>query len=887
MSKSVNVAKSRLSVGFTNNNQKFSDFWNKSKVFDKANESLSGNLFVLLDGPPYANGDAHLGHGLNKLLKGLVVKSRWFMGQPVKYQPGWDCHGLPLELLVEKKYGKLPLLDLKKKCKTLAFKSLVKQRKTFKSLGVLGDWNNPYLTLSQGMLQETWKSLANLFEKDLLEYKQFPVHYCPACASSLAEAELELKDLPKDSLYFKMKLSHKDNLYALVWTTTPWTLPMNQGLAYNSDFEYELWKNEDNELLLLQNSSQKEVGSWLERNNFNFVKLTKFDFFNVNEAVSPLTKNVVPVVHADFVEEGKTGFVHLSFSHGPEDYELGQSLNLSPYSYLNKNGVFENLPPSLDQLNNKKYNQVSELVCSLLGSDKVNYFSENVEQQVCWRHKCGVYYNATYQVFLKLNSPTYNLKDKVATLLHEGNLANNVATRLSTMLLGRNHWCLSRQRQWGCPMNLLVDKNTNKLSEKTVDYLNFHANNDSVGANKLLNDNKNLLVFTDVLDVWFDSGNVVNQYFSMNGSQAEKYVVDLVVEGKDQYRGWFQSLLWLSVAVNNKLPYSNVLCHGFVLNQNRQKLSKSKGDGGELEKYLSQYGSDTLNLWVASQETELDAVFSESKLEEMKNTYSRLRLSLRFLTSNLYDYEYKNHDLLLNNFKDKSSFDLHRYAMVEMYNLYNEVYGYLQDYKFKKALDSVYTFCEKVLSNFYFEVVKNTLYLRNVNSEKRLMAQVCMFELLNGLLEFTKVFVPFASEEFYQDFYGESSESVFCVHYFTSKKLDFLSQLNLSYDWTKVVSKRKEVLASLEPYQKNKVLKSRTEAKVSLFTNDPMYLLLEKDFDLKELFSVSEVKLLSGLDDVLVEDLKDNANYCKCNRCWNYSLFKNFNNDNCLECQND
>jgi isoleucyl-tRNA synthetase len=269
MNTSVHVAKSRLSTVRENNESKFSHFWESKDVFNSVNKTKSKETFLLLDGPPYANGQAHMGHALNKLFKDLVVKSQWFLGRSVNYQPGWDCHGLPLELAVEKKQGKLPYNELKTRCKQLAFRSLVKQRKTFKSLGVLGDWENPYVTLSEKMVQSSWKTLKHLFDNNLLEYKQYPVHYCPVCASSLADAELEHKLMNKDSLYFKMNLfsESKNNYYALVWTTTPWTLPMNQGLAFHEDLKYELWSNNE-ENLLLQNSNEKDVQEWLNVNGF-------------------------------------------------------------------------------------------------------------------------------------------------------------------------------------------------------------------------------------------------------------------------------------------------------------------------------------------------------------------------------------------------------------------------------------------------------------------------------------------------------------------------------------------------------------------------------------------------------------------------------------------
>jgi isoleucyl-tRNA synthetase len=889
----VNVAKSRLSVGFTHRDNEFLSLWENNDTFKQVNKSLSEKPFVLLDGPPYANGDAHLGHALNKMFKDLVVKSQWFLGNSVKYQPGWDCHGLPLELAVEKKYGKLDTETLKQRCKQLAFRSLVKQRKAFKSLGVLGDWDKPYVTLSKSMVKDSWKTLTTLLDKNLLEYKQYPVHYCPACASSLAEAELENKVLNKDSLYFKMKLEHKDykNLYALVWTTTPWTLPMNQGLALHNDFNYEVWTN-NTESVVLQNSQNQLVKEWLLNNDYNYVTDLKGVELVGSTAESPLTKNKVPVLHAHFVEADKTGFVHLAFAHGPDDFELGQANNLKPVTYLNNYGSFETELPTLSFLNTKKYTQVQSLVCDNLEKDNllVGYSNQQVEQQVCWRHKCGVYYNATFQSFLKLEDSSFNLKDKVKSLLESSTVSQSHKERLSQMLLSRKSWCLSRQRKWGCPMNLLVHKKTHELNvDLSKEYLNLCYLEKEDEKTQFLEKNSDYLLFDDVLDVWFDSGNVVNNY-AYNNDHPNDYVVDLALEGKDQFRGWFQSMLWLSVATNEVMPYKHVFSHGFVLDEGRNKFSKSSGNGNAVDFYLKEHGSDVLHLWVASQEPELDAVFSKNKLEEMKKYYSRLRLSLRFLSSNLYDYDYSKHSENLLKFKDEDSWDLHRFVLKEMDTLATNNALFFKSYQFKKALEGLYSFTDKTLSNFYFDWVKNPLYLLNQKSETRLAAQTALFEVLSGLFDLVKVFTPFVAEEFYQDFFS-NNKSVLEEFYFNPNKKEFLNSLKTKVNWDDVQEARKVTQANLEPLQKNKTVKSRTEAGCNLFVAGHLFNDFEfvsKNYKLNELLGVSFVNLFKNdLLKVELLVLNNNEHYQKCPRCWNYELKENFHNELCHSCNTE
>lgn len=897
----VNVAKSNLSVGHTHNDQQMLDLWDNQQVFKHTNEvlvnsnSMSGAVqdkFVLLDGPPYANGQAHMGHALNKLFKDLVVKSQWFMGHPVDYRPGWDCHGLPLELAVEKRYGKLDTPTLKKRCTQLAFRSLVKQRKSFKRLGVLGQWNEPYLTLSKPMLKQGWSTMKTLFDKNLLEYKQYPVHYCPACASSLAEAELESKVSSKDSLYFKMQLldaSYHKPCYALVWTTTPWTLPMNQALAYREDFTYEVWSNE-HEQVLLQNAQHPYVASWLESHGMTFEKEFTGASLAGQMAKSPLTGDVVPLLQASFVEEGKTGFVHMALAHGPEDFELGVANGLVPHSYLNAHGVFAfDANHRLFSLDGKKHHQVQTLVCELLADLLVDYRHDDVEQQVCWRHKCGVYYNATWQVFLKLEEPSFNLKNKVKDFLNHSELNKNYQQRLEQMLLGRAQWCLSRQRRWGCPMNLLVDKTTHTLSALSSEYLQLVADNETEKAEKLLADNPHLDVFEDVVDVWFDSGNVVNEYYTRNGAQSKDYVVNLALEGKDQFRGWFQSLLWLSVAVNEVMPYQNLFCHGFVLDEARNKFSKSAGNGSLVEAYADHHGADVLHLWVASQEPEMDAVFSEKKLEEMKRYYSRLRLSLRFLTSNLYDYDVSDHQANWMEFSEQSGFDVHRYVLKLMLELRDELVGYFSEFQFRKSLEAVYLFCDRVLSNFYFDYVKNPLYLKAQHSEFRQMTQCALYEVLMGVFDMVKVFCPFVAEEFYQDFYAsrggneDKNHSVFYQYYFNQEKVAKLGELEVQGHWEQVNELRKEVQAELEPLQKAKQVKSRTEVKATLHLDEAQLNQMkwvQAHYRLSDLLSVSDVELVLSEDKnekmVSLSDLKLDVTYAKCPRCWNHEVFSRF-----------
>ncbi len=900
----LNLLKSRLGVGFDSTSDKQTQqVWEKMDVFNAVNGEFAqhgAQDYTLLDGPPYANGAAHLGHALNKTLKDLVLKSRWFLGYHTSYTPGWDCHGLPLELVVEKKYGRLAPEQLEKKCKNLALKTVARHKRDFKSLGVMAQWDKPYLTLSPQMRQQNWATLKKLFDKDLLEYKKYPVHYCPKCASSLASAELEEKEVQKHSLYFKMRVETKlGEVMALVWTTTPWTLPMNQGLAYRDEFEYEVWKSEL-DTLVLQNPQL--VQDYLNENGYAFSSVVTGKDLGLNASYTPLEYEKAGCYNAAFVESGATGFVHMASAHGPEDFELCQKENLEVKARLNKYGVYEfNSSSSLySELNGVSFANASKAVLGLMGQDNslVKYEASLGEKNVCWRHKTEVYYNACSQLFLDLTKPGNNLFERVKELLKSSNELNPVALdRLDYMLKTRPSWCLSRQRKWGCELRVLVDKSTNELSPKTSEYLELLALGQSEEAAQFLNQNADVEPLLDVLDVWFDSGNVANAL--MHGHKT----ADMVLEGKDQYRGWFQSLAWLSAGANDELAFKDVLCHGFVLNQNKEKLAKSSGNSQSVETYLKKYGADTLRLWSAAQEVGPDAVFSDVKMKEMQKFYSRLRLSLRFLSSNVYDYEYSKHSEHYESLlaSDNPMDDLHRFELVKAQELEDRVKNHLKKYDFKSCVFELYDYCDNTLSSNYFEYLKNSLYLEAPKSPARVMGQAGACTVLLKLLKMVSVFCPFLAEEVYQDLRKESEykDSLKASVFLEMTKLELgspESSVDVKYPWDKYFELRQNFLAQLEPYQRQNMVKSRQEAGAVLkgaktlefFDN---VFLTEKD---KKYFlglsavnfndndnSLNSVMMLESNSEgaeesagVKYQKLKDNG-WSKCDRCWFY--FKSTN----------
>lgn len=780
--------------------------------------------FTLVDGPPYANGDAHLGHAMNKLMKDMFVRSRRVMGKTVDFQPGWDCHGLPLELHVERSHGSVDTPTLYRLATEQALRSQSVQSQQFRSLGVAAEWERSYLTYRPDMRQSSYKSLRVLLEKDLLSYKPYPVHHCPTCASSLAEAELEQATKEKHQLTWTMPVQLGDEYYtALVFTTTPWTVPMNQGLAVHPELDYVVYDVDGEKTVVSAHHNMDHL------RDYPVLMTVKGTHFTHGMSMNPVTGSPSPVVMADFVTEGLTGWVHVVAAHGPEDFDLAQQHGWPVQSLLDKNGHFND---QVSWLAGDFYLKANAKVVQYLtekGQLVVHQKMMSKEVSVCWRHKTPVYYRAAPQVFLEL----HKVRDQVLQVLEASALSKEVKHRLSGMVSTRPHWCLSRQRRWGTPLYVVsrdnvVDKTlTHALwtqlgeQEELVTVEAFKASHPDVELN------------TDVLDVWFDSGNVVNHRL-FNGDKA----ADLVVEGKDQYRGWFQSLLWLTVAVHDVMPFNHVVCHGFVLDEHRKKLSKSEGNAEPLETLQARYGNDVLRVWAASQEEGLDAVFSPAKLQACEGMVKRFRLTLRFLESVLKENDGTDTKTL----EHHPRADFHRHMLNKVANDLKGVQEAWERFDLKDGVEQLYASME-YLSNVYFDVVKNTLYLDDVNTMDRVMAVTALQELWNRVTPYLMVYTPFAVTEFG----GVMARST-------------MAPYTVTHDWNDYLGLRDAHLASLAPLQQSKTVKSRQE--VGLTVEQP----LPDVCRWEDFFHTSYVQQGTYRVHVLTGDER----YQKCPRCWNY-----------------
>lgn len=875
--------------------------WYKDNLYEIIrNAKKNKKKFLLYDGPPYANGNIHVGHALNKVLKDIILKFKSLSGFDTPFIPGWDCHGLPIEHKVEKKIGypnnQIDINNFRKECRKYALDQIEMQKKSFMRLGILGDWNQSYLTMNFNTEANIVRSLAKILKKGYIYRGLKPVYWCFICRSALAEAEIEHKEKQSLSAYILFNVSEKKLLYKLlnlnrfenynisllVWTTTPWTIPGNCAIAVNKKYDYQIIKIKKNKYIIiakkLVNKVMKETGidCWEKLNIFSGKLLKQI------KCQHPfLEKENVPVIMSNHVNyESGTGIVHIAPAHGPDDYLLSQKYKLKIINLINSQGIFENI--KFPQFNGIHILKLNDLIIKILIQKKTLIKCNKIihNYPYCWRHKVPIIFRTTPQWFI--NMEKNKLRQNSLEIIKEVDwIPNWGMNRIKYMLKNRPDWCISRQRIWGVPITLFVNKKTNQLHKKTLEIMEKAAKKiEKYGSDCWWNlENKNFLELKeekdyikilDTLDVWFDSGSI---HDSIMKKIYKKDSADLYLEGSDQYRGWFMSSLIISTIIKNKSPYHQVLTHGFTVDKNRKKMSKSLLNSINPENIIKKYGADIFRIWVASTDYSNEMTVCEKNFIYSSNIYRRIRNTLRFLLANLNNF---NPDL--NILKKEKILLIDKWAIGKTKITQENIIKYYNKYKFHDVIKTIINFCSVEMGSFYLDIIKDRIYTVKLNSIPYLSAQTTLWYILESLIRWLTPIIPFTIEEIWQFLPGKRTKYIFTEEWFSLLfDLNDKQPMNNKF-WDIIRNIKNKINAKIEHAREKKIIGNSLEAELILYINDNNLLNKLKTLknELKFIFLTSKVELLS-YKLLKKENKKDNIKIyvkksqgLKCQRCWHY-----------------
>ena len=862
--------------------------WDEKSVYHRnLEQSENKKQYILHDGPPYANGDIHIGHAVNKILKDFIIKSKIMSGYHVPFIPGWDCHGLPIELQVEKKYGKAKFRDNPKgfilACREFAEKQIKKQKEDFIRLGIFGTWDKPYTSMDKEIESEIVNSLSKMIKNGHIYYGSKPVHWCIESSSALAEAEVEYKDITSHAVCVNFKVLNKKDIslhekldkdfdvYIPIWTTTPWTLPANRAVALSSSIDYSFVKIKDRYLILAKNL----IASVMDKSNIsNYEILFSIDNedFSKLELQHPFYDFKVPAIIADHVtDENGTGAVHIAPGHGTDDYLAGKKYNLEIYNPVDDYGRFYE---SLPIFGGKKIRECNDEIIELLKENKSLLFSENYEHSYphCWRYKTPLIFRATPQWFMSMdNSGLRKSIQKEIPIINW--LPSWGQDRIFNMIEGRPDWCLSRQRNWGVPLPLFLHKESNELHPDTQTILNKASEIIKDGNIEAWIDyDKKLLVkdiesyteVKDTLDVWFDSG-VTHQSVLKNRGIEE--TADLYLEGSDQHRGWFQSSLITSHAMYGKSPYKNVLTHGFVVDKDGQKMSKSIGNIISPQKIIKDKGADILRLWVAMTDYSKEMTISDEIIKRVSESYRRIRNTSKFLLSNISDYDGTEIDL--DNMVQIDKWIIHKAKKLNI-----QIQKDYSEFKFHKLIQDIINFCTLELGGYYLDIIKDRLYTSKSDGLSRRSAQKTCHILISYLSSWIAPILTFTAEEIYSKM-PNAKDSIYLTEWFD---IDFSMDDHEIDIYDSLYSIKPFVSRMIEEARNDNKVGSSLECKLDLICNDKLYQNINNISDeLKFVFIVSECTLRLGNENdsysidknpykLSISISKSQNN--KCERCW-------------------
>lgn len=889
--------------------------WNENNLYQKIRAHCAGRpKFILHDGPPYANGAIHIGHAVNKVLKDFIVKSKTLSGYDAPYVPGWDCHGLPIELMVEKSVGKagvkVTAAEFRKECRIYAKKQVNIQKEEFIRLGVLGDWDNPYLTMDFAFEADIVRALGRIAAKGHLTQGAKPVHWCTDCGSALAEAEVEYEDKHSPAIDVRfsvvdeqqfMNCCHhvKDHLgtgplSVVIWTTTPWTLPANQAVALNPELEYAVLQCEiegQTERLVIAEQLLKSVVLRYGIGEHHIVAYCKGSALENQLLQHPFYERQVPIILGDHVTlDAGTGAVHTAPGHGQEDFVVGMKYGLKVDNPVGSNGVFLANTELFAGLHVFTANDKVLDVLRERGK-LIHHHALLHSYPHCWRHKTPIIFRATPQWFIAMDKN--HLRDTaLAEVKRVGWIPDWGQARIESMIAHRPDWCISRQRTWGVPIAFFIHKETGELhpnSAELIEKIALRIEKQGIEAwfeldpaEFIAADAEHYQKMTDTLDVWFDSG--VTHAAVLERREQLHFPADLYLEGSDQHRGWFQSSLLTSVAMHDLAPYKQVLTHGFTVDAEGKKMSKSKGNVVLPQTVMKSLGADVLRLWVASTDYRSEMSVSDEILKRTADGYRRLRNTARFLLSNLDGFDPVQHtvsatDLLA----------LDRWVVDKAWQLQEEIKEAYHLYQFQNIYQKVLTFCSIDLGGFYLDIIKDRQYTAKRDCLPRRSAQTAMYHVINGLVLWLAPIISFTADEIWQAIPGQHPESVFMETWYQGLyPLEKDTDINRD-TWDKIMLVRNVVSKELEQLRSKGAIGASLNAEVELYCDENYFVELNKlSNELHFIFITSNAAIYPQQfcpDDAVVTELEGIklkvtvSQYPKCIRCWHqrYDIGENAN----------
>lgn len=802
--------------------------------------------FVLHDGPPYANGNIHIGHAVNKILKDIIVKARTLSGFDAPYVPGWDCHGLPIELEVERKLGnadsKADPSQFRNTCRQYAKQQVEKQRIDFKRLGIIGDWDNPYLTMQFNTEANIIRALGRVIASGHLDKGFKPVHWCCDCGSALAEAEVEYENKESMAIDVRFTVTNEESLLAnchhapdvmgsgplsvVIWTTTPWTLPANQAVALHPDLEYSVVQCEENqygpERLIVAEALLKDTMLRYGINRYHVVAYCQGKDLEALQLQHPFYERKVPIILGQHVTtEAGTGAVHTAPGHGQDDYVVGSRYDLPIDNPVDEQGKF--LPDTPLFAGEHVFTANEHLIEVLKGRGKLVH-----EQRIrhsyphCWRHKTPIIFRATPQWFISLDK--HGLRQQALDAIKTVNwMPDWGLQRIEGMVASRPDWCISRQRHWGTPIPLFVHKTTGELHPRTQELIEVVAQRveqsgieawfELKPAELLGEDATNYNKITDTLDVWFDSG--VTHATVLENHPKLSVPADLYLEGSDQHRGWFQSSLLTSIAMRDGVPpYKAVLTHGFTVDAKGHKMSKSLGNVIAPQKIIKTLGGDILRLWVAATDYRGEMSVSDEILKRIADAYRRLRNTARFLLANLHGFNPETDTVAAENM-----LALDRWAVDRAWHLQQEIISAYDNYLFHSVYQKLHQFCTVDMGNLYLDIIKDRQYTCQTNSIARRSAQTAMYHIVEALVRWLAPILSFTAEDIWQHKPGKRSESVLLETWYEG----LFSYTGSAEKWDKVFEVREAVYKELEKLRVSEAIGSSLDAQVDIYCDEALY----------------------------------------------------------------